>query len=75
MNRHRLQHYAMLVLVFGPGFGCTALPPCSTPQTGADASPAPALQHRIKEQEKRIADLTTQLNMLKRLDQDRMEDR
>ena len=76
MERRRLQLYMMIVLVFSFSYGCTALPPCSTPQTTAsDSPPARALQQRIKEQEKRIADLTKQLNMLKHLDQGRMNDR
>jgi hypothetical protein len=76
MNR-RLQHYAMTVILFGFASGCGMLPPCS----GPGASPAPAspsaavLQERVKEQDKRIIDLTTQLNMLKRIDQGRMKER
>jgi hypothetical protein len=77
MNRRRLQHYAMIIVLFGFTWGCTALPPCSVPQAPPPSSalPASVLQQRVKEQDKRIAELTTQLNMLKHLDQGRMKER
>jgi len=76
MKRRRLQHYTMIILLFGFAWGCTTAPPCSAPQAPPSASlPASVLQQRVKEQDKRIDELTTQLNMLKHLDQGRMKDR
>lgn len=53
----------------------SAVPPTvpeSTPSIASPMSPATlALEQKIKVQEKRIADLTTQLLLLKRIDLDR----
>lgn len=49
-----------------------------SPHAGPSSSfgaPSPALQQRVKDQERHIAELTTQLQMLKRIDQGRMKDR
>ena len=76
METRRLQYAA--ILVFTLGGGCTAVPPCSEPQQAAAPSAVqsvPALQQRIKAQDKRIEELTTQLEMLKQLDHSRMKDR
>jgi hypothetical protein len=57
-------------------WGCAATPPCSVPEEQAtslasiDPSNA-ALQQKVKAQEKRINELSMQLNLLKRIDQDR----
>ncbi len=60
--------------------GCAAVPPCSPP----DSLTAPAfsmdpsttaLQQKVKAQEKRISELSTQLQMLKRIDQDQQRQR
>lgn len=82
MNGSRPRYYAMTILWLGLASGCATLPPCSTPQTTASettiptpAQPTFALQQRVKEQDRRIAELTMQLNMLKHIDQSRMKDR
>jgi hypothetical protein len=67
----------MVALIGGIFFaGCATPPPCPTPQ----ADPAPmshpvsstssssALEQKVKAQEKRIAELSMQLKLLKRID-------
>ena len=74
----------IVVVVLMSGFlfsaGCTTAPPCPGPQaiTAPVAPPAEAilssnaaLEHKVKAQEKRIADLSMQLKLLKRIELDR----
>ncbi len=61
-------------------WGCAAVPPCSQPEgLTAPASSinlsSAALQQKVKAQEKRISELSTQLQMLKRIDQDQQRQR
>jgi hypothetical protein len=60
--------------------GCATAPPCPVPQTeppsisqplSATPSVSAALERKMKLQEKRIAELTMQLKMLKHIDLDR----
>lgn len=57
--------------------GCASTPPCQGPESGPTvvsqpvqaASPAnAALEQKVKAQEKRIAELSMQLKLLKRID-------
>ena len=74
----------IVVVVLMSGFlfsaACTTAPPCSSPQalTAPDSPPAQAmlsstaaLEQKVKAQEKRIADLSMQLKLLKRIELDR----
>ena len=80
MNRPWLRYASVLMVWIGVSWGCTAVPPCPAP--GTLPSPAPsvsqsssALQQKVKAQEKRITELSTQLNLLKRIDQDQQKQR
>ncbi|MCC2644005.1 MAG: hypothetical protein K0S45_4418 [Nitrospira sp.] len=68
--------------------GCATVPPCPPPETivapAPQAMPSPALsvapstaalEHKVKAQEKRIAELSMQLRMLKRIDLDGKKER
>ena len=67
-----------VVILLGGIFvgGCATPPPCSAPQANpalmsqpvSAASPTSALEQKVKAQEKRIAELSTQLKLLKRID-------
>ena len=76
MHRFSAGLMAMIALTWG----CAATSPCSVPQEQAtsvasvDRSSA-ALQQKVKAQEKRINELSMQLNLLKRIDQDRQRQR
>ena len=72
----------VVVLVGGMLFngGCATAPPCAGPQSAstsvlpsipAVSSSSAALEQKVKVQEKRIADLSMQLKLLKRIDLDR----
>jgi hypothetical protein len=61
-------------------WGCTAIPPCppsdnvAVPSQSVNQSSA-TLQQKVKAQEKRISELSAQLNLLKRIDQDQQKQR
>jgi hypothetical protein len=68
-----------LMMVMAP-WGCTAIPPCPPPDSVAVQSqsvnqPSATLQQKVKAQEKRISELSAQLNLLKRIDQDQQKQR
>jgi len=71
-----------VVLMAGMLFngGCATAPPCAIPQAaGETVTPSPpvassssaALEQKVKAQEKRIAELSMQLKLLKRIELDR----
>ncbi len=71
---------AGLMAMVALSWGCAATPPCSVPEEHAtsvgsvDRSNS-ALQQKVKAQEKRIIELSMQLDLLKRIDQDRQRQR
>ena len=80
MARWRLKCASVLVGLTGISGGCGAGPPCVPPETiqvpapQAIPSVAPSssvLEYKVKVQEKRIAELSMQLRMLKHIDLDR----
>ncbi len=76
MNRRQVDYCSMITLFIGLGAGCTT--PSVCPVQNEVSSPtlaSSALQQKVKEQDKRIAELSIQLNLLKRIDQDRKRDR
>lgn len=84
MTRTRLAYVSLMMAWTGLSGGCTAVPTCPTPEAVAlpaaqsPISTAPsntALQQKVKWQEKRISELSMQLDMLKRIDHDRSKDR
>lgn len=84
MKKSRLGYGFLLILWVGVSWGCAGAPPCQTsetvalPATQAAPSvtpPSSVLQQKVTAQEKRIAELSMQLNLLKRIDQDRKKDR
>ena len=79
---HRWSRSVVVVLMGGVLFsgGCATAPPCVIPQAGdgtvmpapqAASSSSAALEHKVKAQEKRIAELSMQLKLLKRIELDR----
>lgn len=84
MNRPRLTYGSLLVVLIGVGWGCVAVPPCSVSDTlplpASQAAPRPTpptsvLQQKVNAQEKRISELSMQLKLLKRIDQDQQKQR
>lgn len=84
MYRQWLGYGSLLILWVGIVSGCAGVPPCET-LTGVE-TPAPqmmqsatlsnsALQQKVKAQEKRITELSMQLNLLKRIDHDQLRQR
>ena len=80
MARWRLKCASVLVVLTGISGGCGAGPPCALPKPCQVPAPqaipsvAPSssvLEHKVKVQEKRIAELSMQLRMLKHIDLDR----
>ena len=74
----------LLMLWIGLMWGCAAAPPCPPPDSVQLSAGQPlsssgpstaALQQRVNAQEKRIRELSLQLNLLKRIDHDRTKDR
>jgi hypothetical protein len=74
----------LLILWIGLTWGCAAAPPCPPPDSvqlpaaqplSSSGSSTAALQQRVKTQEKRISELSLQLNLLKRIDQDQQRQR
>jgi hypothetical protein len=69
-----------LMVMIALSWGCAAVPPCSVPEdhtapvSSVDRSSS-ALQQKVKAQEKRISELSMQLDLLKRIDQDRQRQR
>lgn len=81
MPRSCLRYGSGLIVLIAVSWGCVAVPPCSAPE---DLPAAPvssinqsssALQQKVKAQEKRISELSTQLQLLKRIDQDQQRQR
>lgn len=80
MDRAWTNYTSIFLVALGVTFGCTAAPPCQDPSTLPMPSSSPvlsnsALQQKVKAQEKRISELSTQLNLLKRIDQDQQKQR
>ena len=84
MTSTRLGYASLVMLWVGLGSGCTAVPPCPTPdpvpvpaaQTSLSMGPTnTALQQKVHAQEKRIRELSMQLKLLKRIDQDQQKQR
>ena len=84
INGQRRGYVSLLIFGIALSGGCAVAPPCEAPSLVAAPSPqirqVPAfpesgLQQKIKVQEKRITELTMQLNLLKRIDRDRSKDR
>ena len=84
MNRTRLTYRSFMTLWMVVSAGCAAAPPCETPSIVAAAAPQStqsaaasnsALQHKVKAQEKRISELSMQLDLFKRIDQDHQRQR
>ena len=87
MDRWRLSYLGALIVPLGISGGCAAVPSCAPAEplqaSASQAAPptplAPpagllanqALEHKVKAQEKRIAELSAQLKMLKHIDLDR----
>jgi hypothetical protein len=77
----RLIYGAFVIVSIGVSFGCAAVPPCSAPETlpaSAPRQPTPptlVLQQKVKAQEKRIHELSMQLELLKQIDQDQRKQR
>lgn len=59
--------------------GCATGPPCPVPESDSQATLASqsssALQQKVKAQERRINELSTQLKILKQIDQDQQRQR
>lgn len=77
MDRAWTNYSSIFLVALG---GCTAAPPCQGPSTLPMPSSSPvlsnsALQQKVKAQERRISELSTQLNLLKRIDQDQQKQR
>lgn len=71
---------AGLMAMIALSWGCAATPPCSVPEEHATSVASvdrsnSALQQKVKAQEKRIIELSMQLDLLKRIDQDRQRQR
>lgn len=69
-----------LMAMIALSWGCAANPPCSLPEEHANPVASvdrsnTALQQKVKAQEKRISELSMQLDLLKRIDQDRQKQR
>jgi hypothetical protein len=77
MNRRMIRQAVFMLVVTMLSGGCTAAPSCPEPLAAKSSASKTisVLQRRVKEQDKRIAELTTQLEMLKQIDQDRQKDR
>jgi len=84
MTSTRRGYGSVLILWIGLSWGCAAVPPCPTSDTvplpaahtiPSASPPNVALQQKVKAQEKRISELSMQLNLLKRIDHDRTKDR
>lgn len=86
MDRWRLSYLGALIVPLGISGGCAAVPSCApaeplqasasqaappTPSAPARLVANQALEHKVKAQEKRIAELSAQLKMLKHIDLDR----
>lgn len=79
MHRSCLYGSGLMVLI-ALSWGCTMVPPCSAPEDHTTPAPSinrssSALQQKIKAQEKRISELSTQLQLLKQIDQDQQRQR
>ena len=80
LSKDRWPGPCVIVLLGGIFFGgCETTPPCSSTQTvpaqvsqpgSAASSSSAALEHKVKTQEKRIAELSMQLKLLKHIDLD-----
>jgi hypothetical protein len=75
---------SILIVWIGMSWGCASAPPCPPAETikSPDSQPTSqagqtnsALEHKVKAQERRIAELSMQLRMLKRIDLDGKKDR
>lgn len=80
MHRSCLRYGSGLIVLIAVSWGCVAVPPCSAPEDlTAPASSinqsSSALQQKVKAQEKRISELSMQLQLLKRIDQDQQRQR
>lgn len=84
MNGQRWGYASLLISGIALSGGCAVAPPCEVPSLVAapssqirqvSTSPESGLQQKIRVQEKRISELTMQLNLLKRIDHDRSKDR
>ncbi len=80
MNRPCLRYVSGLMVWMAVSWGCAAVPPCSAPENlpalaSSVNQSSSALQQKVKEQEKRISELSTQLKLLKRIDQDQQRQR
>lgn len=84
MNRPRLKYGSFLIVSIGVSWGCAAVPPCPAPENlplpALQATPRPTpptsvLQQKVNAQEKRISELSMQLKLLKRIDQDQQKQR
>ena len=74
MDRSMIRYASILIVWIGTTWGCAAVPPCS-PAASSEVPTTVALQHKVKSQEKQIADLSMQLRMLKRIDFDDRKER
>ena len=80
MRRSCLRYGSGIVGVDSTELGMCGSSPCSAPEglTAPASSINPsssALQQKVKAQEKRISELSTQLQMLRRIDQDQQRPR
>jgi hypothetical protein len=75
---------ALPILLLGLTWGCAAAPPCPNLEAAPLAISqvasvsnvsSEALKQKVKAQEKRISELSMQLNLLRRIDHDRTKDR
>ena len=79
-DRPGSRYVSALIFWMAVGWGCAAVPPCSAPEnlpapTSSVSLSSSALQQKVKAQEKRISELSMQLNLLKRIDQDQQKQR
>lgn len=84
MARSLIRCASILMVWIGMSWGCAAVPPCRTadpiqvpaaPATSSKVPTSSTLEHKVKAQEKRINELSLQLNLLKRIDQDQQRQR
>ena len=81
MNAYRWFSTSMVLLAISMDWGCTTVPDskplvepaCNVPLDQSAA--VQSLQKQVRERDRRIADLTFQVNALKRIDRDDMEAR
>ncbi len=80
MRRSCLRYGSGMMVWIVLSWGCAAVPPCSAPEslTAPASSIHPinsVLQQKVKAQEKRISELSAQLQLLKRIDHDQQRQR